>query len=145
MNLVHAIISFLLMTKKCNTTNKAETWRCIILTSQKCFPTPTIKSATTVLLNDMLVSNFNIQTNDSIHLYGATYIPIVSHADELIAKLVSYSHNPSMLVIGGSARFHRPLNLTVGKTMSGKFAVLTTNMNRIASEAIASCPPCLKM
>ena len=37
-------------------------------------------------------------------------------------KLVSYSHNPTMLVIGGSARFHRPLNLTVGKTMSGQFA-----------------------
>ena len=49
------------------------------------------------------------------------------------------------MVIGRSARFHRPLNLTVGKTMSGKFAVLTTNMNRIASEAIASCPPCLRM
>ena len=50
-----------------------------------------------------------------------------------------------MLVIGGSARLHRPLNLTVAKTMSGKFAVLTTNMNRIASEAIASCPPGLKI
>ena len=67
MNLVHAIISFLLMTKKCNTNYnlEAETWRCIILTSQKCFPPPTIKSANTVLLNDMLVSNFNIHMNDS--------------------------------------------------------------------------------
>ena len=94
MNFVHGIISFLLMTKKSNTAFnlEAEIWRCIILTSHKCFPPRTIKSANTVLLNNMIVSNFNIPTNDSIGLYGAIHIPIVSYSDELIAKLVSYSH-----------------------------------------------------
>ena len=67
----------------------AETWRCIILTRQKCLPPPTIKTANTVVLNGIIVSNFNIHTKDSIRLYGATHIPIVSYADKLIAKLVS--------------------------------------------------------
>ena len=69
-----------------------------------------------------------VHTNDSIHLYAATHIPIVSYVDELIAKLVSYSHNPSMMVIGGSARFNRALNLKPKpKPKNNKWEVFCSN------------------
>ena len=148
-NVVNALIGFKRKTIDTDRIKwEAETWRAIILTSQKWFPITATRgfgTVPTIMIQGMRVSNFNLATDSTVRLYGQRHIPLINNKDPMVSKLIRFHHTPSMMVIHGNNRFHRPRNLTMGRVMEGKFGIITNNLARLTSECIGSCPPCLKI
>ena len=140
---ISAILGFLMKlknNKKREINTWAETWRCIILTSQHYSQPKTGKLISVRTLSNMILYNPRLTDEQHFGLYGNFALPVISFKDSFALKLIRNAHlQPSMF-----GKCHRSNKSTIATTTIGIFGTMITKANLLTKELVYNCYTCNK-
>ena len=116
-----------------------ETWGLILRSSQAHFPIKKFRSWRISLIQGVQVITPRLTEEDSMHIYGTRYLPIMSSSDPMFAKIVHLAHlnytaftNPAHLSIKG----------TLARVLKGSFGIFTQNLSTLITQLNFGCQTC---
>ena len=118
----------------------AETWRAIILSSQAHFVYKPTKKTSTTFENDMLVTDFRLNSVAHENLFSTRILPIINGNDPLAIKLIRNLYLSSC----NYGQAHANNKDTEAQSMRGKFGVYITNAPKLIRELSYNCMVCNK-